>query len=474
MKIDELIEIADKQVESLNLQKLINSGFIPQDGMFFPSIYYPPLTMYLPSSEEDMLANYEYREEHPVALYVHIPFCATRCIFCHWVISLNASSAEVDTYLDCLDKEAVLWHRRLKTEKISPQSILIGGGTPTMLSASQTEKFLKSLNSRFDFNKCKQFSYEAEPRSLLGTEGLAKLAIMKNYGVDRISLGVNSFNDRILRGMGRPHNSEDAINAIQQIRKVGFKSLSIDLVYGYPESTIGDWIDTLMTAASVSVDAYQLYRLRIVPHGDRIGLIKKQFDESEKDFMDLKNIYRMKALGFIISSQNGFKEDFRRIFSKNKNHISFFLRDYCCRLYNVIGLGISSWSNLGDRLFLNSGESLEKYCSCIKEGKIPIDRGKIRTRENNKVRALILPLKNCGVDKLRYKETTGITIDRTFGKKIEQLKSLELLQEDKERLWLTKKGAFFADEVMMQFYAREYIPFPNSAYAAGELNPYNT
>jgi coproporphyrinogen III oxidase-like Fe-S oxidoreductase len=104
---------------------------------------------------------------------------------------------------------------------------------------------------------------------------------------------------------------------------------------------------------------------------------------------------------------------------------------------------------------------------------LPVDRGKIRTGDDNKRRALILPLKNCGVSKTAYQQTTGTGLNGALRHKIKKLESYGLIEEDDKAVKLTETGSFFADEVVMQLYAPEYIPFPKSIYADGPLNPYN-
>jgi len=471
MDARDLINIAGEKVESFNSKELKDVGFIPLDDLYFPAIYYPPIPMYPQSNEEEMLANFKYNNNEPL-IYIHIPFCLTKCLYCHWVTSVGNSQEEIDCYLENLEKEMDIWKERLDVKVISPKSVLIGGGTPSILAPAQTKRLLKSFRSRFDMNRCIQFSLEAEPKTILGEEGIKKLKIMKDYGINRISLGVQSFDDGVLKRMGRAHTSEDAIKAIKQIRDVGFKNLCIDLIYGYPGCTLEKWIKTLEIVLSLDVDGYQLYRLRVIPHGDRKGEIKHKFDISPGVFPSLKEIYLMKEIGILFSHKNEFKETSRRVFSKSQKYGSYY-NQYYCSLYNVIGLGISTWNNLQDRFFLKTGENLESYYSYLKKGKLPIDRGKVRTDDDTKRWAVALPLKHNGVSKNKYKAITGVHINEAFGEKIKRLKNYGLLEENDESLVLTEKGRFFADEVIIQFYHPDYIPFPRSSYSKGELNPYN-
>lgn len=468
----ELIRIAQENIKSFNPKELEALGFMPRNGLYFPAIYYPPIPAYPKSNADEMLNDFMFNNEEPLSVYIHIPFCPSRCAYCHWLVSINNSQEEVDSYLENLEKEMDLYKERLGVKVIFPKSVLIGGGTPSMLSPSQMERLLRFFISRFDLSKCSQISCEVEPKTILGNIGMEKLRVMKNYGIDRISLGVQTFNDELLRGMGRRHNFEDVVKAIKQIRLAGFKSLSIDLIYGYPGCTVEGWIETLEIASSLDIDAYQLYRLRIVPHGAKIGAIKEHFDRYPEAFPLLEDIYVMKELGILISSQNGFTEMSRRVFCRGAKHTSDYLKDHCDRLYDVLGMGISSWTNLKGRFFLNTGKGLERYYSYINEGKLPIARGKIRTKDDNQRWSLVLPLKHYGVSKVKYKEINGISVNEAFGEKIKRLEKYGLLEESDEMLRLTKKGSFFADEVAIQFYHPDYIPFPKASYVEGELNPY--
>lgn len=473
MQTKELIKIAQEKVNFFNPEQLRKVGFIPKEGLYFPAIYYPPITMYPKSNEEELFRGFNYNIKYPLSVYIHIPFCPSKCLYCHWVINTGCSEIQMDCYLGRLGKEMDIYKIRFGGRAIYPKSVLIGGGTPSMFSPAQTERLFNAFESKFDLSDCSQITSEVEPSSLLGEHGMEKLKIMKSHGVSRISLGVQALDDGILKEMGRSHTSLEAIKAIEQIRLTGFESISIDLIYGYPGCTLEKWAQTLKTAFSLDIDTCQIYRLRIIPHGDKVGIIKNKFDKSPQVFPDWKEVYIMKELGILIANQSGFKETSRRVFSKGPQHNSDYLKDHCDRLYDVLGIGISAWSNIQGHLSLNTGESLEKYYSYIKRGRLPIDRGKIRTADDTRRWALVLPLKHHGVSKIKYKNITGVGVNEAFGEKINKLKSFSLLEENDKVLMLTEKGRFFADEVCIQFYHPDYLPFPKLAYAEGELNPYN-
>ena len=272
--------------------------------------------------------------------------------------------------------------------------------------------------------------------------------------------------------MGRAHTAEDVKQAIQNIKNSGFESLSIDLIYGLPGQISETWIHTLHEAFSLDIDSCQIYRLRIVPHGDKKGKIKDKFEAAPEQFAGTDMIYIWKALGEIIATQNGFFEDSRRVFSRDPKHSSEYLKDHTDRLFNVWGFGVSSWSNVQGRSFLNTGGGYGDYYSYIENKKLPINRGKVRTADDQKRWALVLPLKHKGLSKTFFEGKTGQTVNEAFGAKINRLKRFDLIEEGEEKIMLTEKGRFFADEVAIQFYHPDFIPFPRASYAEGELNPY--
>lgn len=468
-----LMDCARGQLQLLNVEELQDAGLIPKGGLYYPTIYYPPIPMYAGWDEAALLDGLRYDGSRHAAAYVHLPFCRSRCLYCHWMVNVDSTEMEIDDYLGSLALEMALWKEKFGVGNIRPRSVLIGGGTPTVLSPKQFERLFRDLKSGLDFGKCTQITCETEPGSLLGEPGRDKLRVMKDNGVDRVSLGVQAFDDDSLADMGRRHSSADVMKAMEQINKVGFKSLSIDLIYGYPGSTPQKWLTTLETALSLGVDAFQLYRLRIVPHGDRVGTIKTRFDASPDIFPSVEDIYIMKQLGSLVAARGGMKETSRRLFTKGPEHTSHYLADHTDGLSDVIGFGASSWSNVQGRFYLNTGESLARYAASLRDGVLPINRGMTRTADDEHRWAVAVTLKHNGVPKKRFQELTGVTVNEAFPRRIEHLKKYGLVEEDDETLRLTGRGIFFADEVVTQFYHPKYLPFPKSVYAEGDLNPFS-
>ena len=462
-------EAKEYLANTIEINKIRDTGLLPDRGnRFFPVIGYPPLTMFSAMDETALFAGFQSRPEYPVAGYLHIPFCPTRCTYCHWITKTKSKSEEVDVYIDYLIKEMILYKQKMGVDKIKVNSVLWGGGTPTYPSATQLEKLLAAYTTHFDLSECTQFSVEAEPTTLLGSEGMDRLRVLKDYGVDRISLGVQSFDDDVLRYMARAHDNEQTEQSIRNIYKAGIENVSIDLIYGYPGQTVENWVKNLLKAGSLDIQGWQLYRLRIQQHGDRPGNIIREFNKRPERFSDADDVLLMKLLGKQISDELGYGEHIRRVFARKADDISHYLRDWTSDLSDVVGVGVSSWSNLRGVFTQNIGDqSLESYYALIDAGRVSVDRGKIRTPDDEARRSFLLPLKNRVVDKAVFKARVGFDATDYFSLEIDWLKSLGMIDEDAKNIWLTPKGAFCADEVATQFYDPNYLPFPDVARPPG-------
>ena len=194
-------------------------------------------------------------------------------------------------------------------------------------------------------------------------------------------------------------------------------------------------------------------------------------------FPTANEVFQMKWLSIAIGEAHGFNEYHTRLFAKKPEYISQYLVEWQNNLCDVIGVGVSSWTNLRGVFSFNVGDiSLQEYYGLIDAGKIPIDRGKIRTLDDEARRSFVVPIKNNRVNKARFAERTGITVHDYFGPQIERLKGLGLMDEDDTEIWLTKRGKFFVDEVCQQFFHPDYLPFPEVAGvqvgpSAGTISP---
>lgn len=467
--VQDVIEKSRERVAQFkNFQRL---GLVPLDGDFFPGgVHYPPITMYKPTTEEAFFGSYTLPEDGRFDVYVHIPFCIRRCLFCHYPSLYGAPEAEKDKYLDALEKEMDLGLRRLGIDKIHVRSILIGGGTPTDLTPAQLKRFLDFFTARTDLSKCTQFNYDVDPATLVGPDGLERLRIMRDYGVDRLTIGVQSLNEDILRRMHRSHGVAEALESIENSRALGYM-VNIEFIFGHPGQTLDNWIEVMQKAIDTQVDEIQLYRLKVIPYGDQQGVIQKVRDYRPEEVPPPETAIHMKQIAIEMLAQNGYHERLRRVFTRNPKIYSHYAYNQCCNLQDEIGFGLSAFGSLRDRFYINT-QFFDKYYQTIAEGRLPISRGIIRDQDQQIRWATTLPLKNHWIRKKLFEKVTGVPISSVFQRRFADLKEHGLIEEDDSTIRLTRLGAFFADEVVMQFHSPEYIQFPRSNFADGPLNPY--
>lgn len=466
---DELIKRAQARVE--DLKRLQAAGLICKSGDFFPSVHYPPITMYHEMTEDEMFKGYTNPPDGLFDIYAHIPFCRQRCNFCHYPVKLGERDPEKDQYLTAMEKEMDLYRQRLGVKKIRARSILVGGGTPTFLKPDQMKRFLDFFTERVDLSECKQFNYDVDPVTLIGTEGRERLRLMRSYGVDRLTIGVQSLNEDTLKRMHRHHGVQEVQEAVANCKEFGFQ-LNIEFIFGYPGQTLDNWIEVMEQAIALDTEEIQLYRLKIEAYGDFQGPIKQISEFRPEEMPTLEECIMMKQIAIDMLNAAGYHENLRRVFTKKPEYYSHYAHNQCCMLYDQIGIGLTAFSSLRDRFVLNT-EDFDEYYNRIENGQLPLNRGIVRTPEDQMRWAIILPLKNRTVWKPQYVcNTNGIPLDNVFRDKIENLKAFGLVTEDNNELALTTLGKFFADEVAQQFHHPDYVPFQRDEYEQGPLYPY--
>lgn len=470
MELNDLLKNANERVNDFyELQKL---GLILKNGEFFPAgVHYPPITDYPNIEYNEILKNYKMPSDGLLDLYVHFPFCSKRCLFCHYPSQYKNNNEEKDKYINALEKEFDIYIQSLGIDKIKLRVALIGGGTPTDLKPNQLERFLKILTTKCDMTNVKQFNYDVSPHTLIGAEGIERLKILKDYGVDRLTIGIQSMDEKVLKLMNRPHNKAEAIESVENSMNMGFKT-NIEFIFGHPGQTVDSWYEELKQIVQIDSHEYQFYRLKIEAYGDQQGTIKDYKSLHEENFPSAEDCIRMKQMIFDYLGTFGIHENLRRVYTRDKSNISLYAYNQCCNLFDQIGLGLTAFSSLRDRFLLNT-QSFEQYYERIEQGMLPCNRGLIRNSEELQRWAIILPLKNYFIIKNRFKNVTGLKIEDTrFYKIIQKLKEYDLVEENQSVIKLTQKGIFFADEVVRIFYENQYIPKSIDCFEDGILNPY--
>ncbi len=372
------------------------------------------------------------------AAYIHIPFCEHICHYCDFN-KVFLKGQPVDEYLDCLAEEMSLTLQETPTNHLN--SIFIGGGTPTALNEQQLEKLCLMIKDKLPYNKHTEFTFEANPNDL----SEEKLRILFDAGVNRISFGVQTFNEELLKKIGRTHRKADVFHSIEAAKKIGFENISIDLIYSLPGQTVADFKETLETSFSLNLQHYSGYSLIVEPKTVFYNLMTKgklplpgEDVEAEmyEILMEEMEIHGFKQYEISNFSKPGFESRHNLTYWNNEAYYGF-------------GAGAHSYVN-GFRVS-NHGP-LKKYMDAIHSSQLPIvDKHEVTKTEKIEEEMF-----------LGLRKTTGVSIDHfikkftenpveIFHQELSDLTERKLITVTKEHIQLTKKGRLLGNEVFQAF-----------------------
>ncbi len=368
-------------------------------------------------------------------LYIHIPLCVSRCRYCDFYRLTPDEWSDAALFLQSLDAELA----RLPAD-FAPETVFIGGGTPTMLEAGDYEKLLESIHRRINLSNVFEFSSEANP----GTLTREKLAVMRDGGINRVSIGVQSFNDRALRLLGRIHKAQAAVGAFHMLREAGFDNVNIDLIQSIPGMTSADVLADARKVVELGPEHISFYNLIYEPGTplarDRdVGRIAEPGEDEEADnYFAVKDL--LEAAGYEHYEISNFSKDGRRC------------------LHNVLywqggeyfGCGPSAHSHWRGKRFGNVAD-LRLYCDRLGRGARPFDEMERLSAEEKARETLVMGLRMTeGVDLVQFEKLTGYSADALCGAGIASMVEEGLLRRSENRLVLTRDALFVSNAVFSE------------------------
>ena len=372
-------------------------------------------------------------QKKPTSAYVHIPFCTQICYYCDFS-KVFIKNQPVDSYLEHLLEEFQSYDiQKLRT-------LYIGGGTPTALSAPQLEVLLKGLTKNLDLSALEELTIEANPGDL----DADKIAVLKNSAVNRVSLGVQTFDDKMLKKIGRSHLEKDIYENIDRLRLAGFDNISIDLIYALPGQTMEQVKDNVAKAIGLDIPHMSLYSLILENHTVfmnrmRRGKLPLPKEELEAEMFE----YIIAAL-----ERAGFEHYEISNFSKLGFESRHNLMYWDNAEYYGIGAGASGYVN-GVR-YKNHGP-IRHYLSAVEEGNARITEEHLSQKEQMEEEMFLGLRKKSGVSMARFEEKFGRSFDGLYGEIVRDLVQQGLMQIDGDRVRMTKRGLFLGDTVAERF-----------------------
>ena len=369
-----------------------------------------------------------------ISLYIHIPFCKQRCFYCDFPTFSGKERFRKD-YIEALVKEI--------EEKCSDyliKTIFIGGGTPSYLEENELEKLLITV-SKLNLSDKLEYSMECNP----GTVNEEKLKIMKKYGINRISFGLQSCNDNLLKKIGRIHTFDEFLENYNLARKVGFNNINVDLMYGLPNLTIKDWENTLERICDLKPEHISAYSL-IIEEGTAFhNLYEKNIlklpSEDDERVMDKLTKEILKANGYHQYEISNFALEGKEC---EHNKVYWSLKEY-------IGVGSASSSYIDGSRFSNT-TNINDYIEKINNNvSVVIDKYE-NSIEDEMEEFVFMGLRMIsGIDLLRFKKKFGIDINSIYKEVIEKNIKDGLLVVEENKMFLTAKGMELSNSVMSDF-----------------------
>lgn len=372
-------------------------------------------------------------QKKPTSAYVHIPFCTQICYYCDFS-KVFIKNQPVDSYLEHLLQEFHSYDiQKLRT-------LYIGGGTPTALSASQLEVLLDGLTKNLDLSMLEELTIEANPGDL----NADKIAVLQNSAVNRVSLGVQTFDDKMLKKIGRSHTEKDIYENIDRLKLAGFDNISIDLIYALPGQTMDQVKDNVAKAIALDIPHMSLYSLILENHTVfmnrmRRGKLPLPKEELEADMFEyiIAELERAGFEHYEISnfSKQGFESRHNLMYWDNAE-------------YYGIGAGASGYVD-GVR-YKNHGP-IRHYLKAVEEESARINEEHLSQREQMEEEMFLGLRKRSGVSIACFEEKFERSFQELYGDIVKDLIQQGLMQLDGDHVRMTKRGLFLGDTVAERF-----------------------
>jgi putative oxygen-independent coproporphyrinogen III oxidase len=372
------------------------------------------------------------------AAYLHIPFCDHICFYCDFN-KVFLEGQPVEEYIDAVITEMAIMKERHPQEKL--ETFYIGGGTPTTLTAPQLDRLLSGIQTHFPMDKGAEFTVEANPESA----SFEKFAVLKEHGVNRISMGVQSFDNAILKRIGRIHTSDQVYRCVDDARRAGFENISIDLIFRLPTQTIERFQETLTKALELDLPHYSIYALilenkTIFYNLMRQGKLPLPSEDDEADMFQLA-METMEAAGrYQYEISNYAKPGFQ-----SQHNLAYWKNDH------YFGFGAGAHGYLGDTRYNNHGP-IQHYLEPLRAKQSPIIYQQSLTQQNKMEEEFMLGLRTMkGVDRSLFERKFNQTTEAVYQEELDTLLDRQLIKLEDNHIRLTKKGVFLGNEVFRSF-----------------------
>lgn len=378
------------------------------------------------------------RAPRNLGLYIHIPFCRTKCLYCDFCSFVSRDENEREEYVNALICEI----KARKTREYIVDTVYFGGGTPSLLSAYQVGRILSSIRENFVLDDNVEITLECNPMTHL-SDGKEYFSALREFGVNRLSLGIQSAVDGELKLMGRRHSFDEAKRTFLDARESGFENISIDLMFGIPSQTLESLEYSLEQFVSLGAEHISIYSLQL-EEGTPLYRMKEKYTLADDDMaadMYERVVVFMKGAGYAHYEISNFAKEGR----ESKHNSKYW------RLDKYLGLGLAAHSDFAGKRQENTCD-MQKYLV----GKW-IENESAISESEREFEFIMLGLRTkVGISKSEFFARFGIDFDEKYGKKIEIFEKMGYLQQDVERLSLNERGFEVSNSILEEILDFDY------------------
>lgn len=393
--------------------------------------------------------------DEPLSIYVHLPFCEKRCLFCACHVIITPHMEKAAPYLDLLEKEIDLVTAHLKRRRKVSQ-LHLGGGTPTYYTPAQLDGLLGFMMSKFELTDDAEVAVEVDPRVTTPEH----LDVMAKHGFNRVSMGVQDFTHKVQEAVDRVQSFEQTKALIDHARSRGYGRINVDLIYGLPFQTLETFEQTIQTVIDLGIDRTAVYSFAFLPDSGRGH--QKRIEEKDLPAPEVKlGLYALAREKFLEAGYEAIGMDHFALptdelaKARKEGRLRRNFQGYTIiPAKDVIGLGISAIGDLAGA-YVQNLKKLNRYQKAVEAGELPVLRGVARTPDDEVRRTVIHEMMcNFRVDIPTVEKEHGIAFAEFFKEELERLKEHEaegLVAVTPERIDVTPRGELFVRNLGMCF-----------------------
>jgi len=367
-------------------------------------------------------------------LYIHIPFCKSKCGYCSFysIKSLNL----LPDFIDALNKEMKFYSKLFK----SFDTVYLGGGTPSLLTPQQIETILKTVGKFYKIDPHAEITIEVNP----GDVSLEYFRALRSLGINRLNIGIQSFDDQLLKFLGRRHSASNALESMENAREAGFSNIGLDLIYGVHHQNIKSWENTLQKAITLKPEHISCYQLSLAPKTPLYQIYQEKSIKLPSNEQQTKYFFTTSEIlendGYLHYEVSNFA---REECLKSKHNMKYWQH------VPYLGLGPAAHSFLDNKRWWNKA-AVKTYLQEISAGNMPVENTETLSAEQLQLEALFLGLRTkAGIDLKLYKIRYGVDLLEDKKSMIDLLIKNKLVELKDSFLRPTRAGMAVADSLAL-------------------------